>query len=232
MGFECGFSFIPKFYNDLSDEENFKKYLVASSYLGYVKNSWAKEHYKTFEDYIHSYSRFKDEENVDVDLNVVDKLESFHEKFDLGEYDGYSKDIEFWCSIGRNIDDEIYNRNTEFDDYNIVNDEFMKRLNEFISDNENSSLYHLQEVSIDKGFIVKKDDEYPDENTIISRAIDGIEVCDNDGHLDRIYANNDYGDYLLHGDIEYSTLMDNLIKARDIIDIVRKDYIVYYWRSY
>ena len=52
MGFNCGFSFIPRFYNDLSDEENFKKYLVASSYLGYVKNSWAKEHYKTFEDYI------------------------------------------------------------------------------------------------------------------------------------------------------------------------------------
>ena len=232
MGFNCGFSFIPRFYRDLSDEENFKKYLVASSYLGYVKNSWAKEHYKTFEDYIHSFSSFKDEENVDVDLKVVDELESFHEKFDLGEYDGYSKDIEYWCSIGRNIDDELYNHDTELEDYNIINDEFMKRLNEFIDDNENSDLYHLQEVFIDKGFITKKDDEYPDEDTIISRAIDGVEVINNNGNIDRIYANNDYGDSLFHGDIEYANLMNDLIKARDIINIVRKDYIVYYWRSY
>ena len=108
----------------------------------------------------------------------------------------------------------------------------MKRLNEFINDNENSDLYHLQEVFIDKGFITKKDDEYPDEDTIISRAIDGVEVINNDGNIDRIYANNDYGDSLFHGDIEYANLMSDLIKARDIIDIVRKDYIVYYWRSY
>jgi len=231
MGFECGFSFIPRLKGQ-DDVDNFKRYHATEKYLLYVdgEHEWYKNNFATFEGfYNETCDRALKIEDFKVDFEEINILKNFKEKFNLGKYDGYSKDIMSWCSIGHDIDRELFCKGVLGDYYEIVDSVFMEGLDDFIDNNRDKPLYSFVPVGINKGFTVKKDEDDPDEDVIILKNIDGVEILTDDG-FERVYCDDDM--YLYRGDSEYNEMMNALIAARDTIDIVMKDYIVYYWRSY
>ena len=233
MGFECGVSFIPKLpfpdTREHSDKEYFDRWRYVSEYLGYIENEWTTKNFENFEEYLKacrediSYKGYPD-------LDTIDELKKFRRNFKLDQYDGYSKNIDFWCSVGKSLDDYLsdhINSDNKIDDYcYLVDDKFLDAVSSF-TENDNS----LKEVYISRSFT--RIDEEDESTTIVSRECDGIEVYDDDSNIIRLYADREWGDELYTGSIDDFRFVTSLIHLVDKVKLVDQDkYVVYYWRSW
>lgn len=232
MGFECGFDLIPKLVKN-SDEKSLKVFKQVTSYLRYNSEEWAQKNYATFEDYWKSWSGNGEFPGI-PDKDNIDKVLSFKNKFNLGEYDGYAKTLMYWCSIGRHIDETLVDYAKFIDDDRtraLIDDNLIKGIKEYLS---NDTVGEMICVSPEKGFKVKDDPDAEDEEIIETRSIDGIEAWDESGHYIRIYSQRfEYGDTLYYGDMEYFNINKDLEKLLDMLEVIDRDqYVVYYWRSY
>lgn len=93
MGFECGFETVPK-VKDISAE----RYLYIEANKHYIEGAWLQEHYTDFEEYFKENYRLFDRS---IECKYPDN------GFLLNSYkDIKPKSIEWWCSIGRRLDDD------------------------------------------------------------------------------------------------------------------------------
>lgn len=210
MGFECGFNKVKKL------DSNPEKCLYMLHYKDYIKNSWAVEHFSTFKEYNeYSYkSLYKDFEckYPDVKYTGEDELEN----------------IEFWCSIGRYIDNLIHNDLIEFKPFEqyLVDSTFID--NALTKVQNILSKDKLIPVTITHSF------KYNDDGDKVMTLCDGILTEDEDGHealIDLEFENIWIGSRNFDVD-KYDALesfRDTLIKMKSID--LNENYIFYY-RSY
>ena len=210
MGFECGFHKVKKIDSDP------EKCLYMLSYKDYIENPWAVEHFSTFKENMeYSYkSLYKDFEckYPDVKYTGKDELEL----------------IEFWCSIGRYIDDLILNDLIQ-----------LKPFEQYLIDSSfiDNTLAKVQDIlSKDKlvPAIATHSFKYTEDGNKLMTLCDGLLVEDEDGNeslLDFEYDNIWIGSRNFDVD-RYDALesfRDTLIKMKSID--LNENYIFYY-RSY
>lgn len=210
MGFECGFDKVKKL------DSNPEKCLYMLHYKDYINNSWATNNFSTFKEYEeYSYkSLYKDFKckYPDVTYTGEDELEN----------------IEFWCSIGRYIDDLIHNDLIEF-----------KPFEQYLIDSSfiDNALIKVQDIlSKDKlvPAIATHSFKYTEDGDKLMTLCDGLLVEDEDGNeslLDFEYDNIWIGSRNFDSD-RYDALKsfrDTLIKMKNID--LNENYIFYY-RSY
>jgi len=210
LGFECGFDKVKKL------DSNPEKCLYMLHYKDYINNSWATNNFSTFKEYEeYSYkSLYKDFKckYPDVTYTGEDELEN----------------IEFWCSIGRYIDDLIHNDLIEF-----------KPFEQYLIDSSfiDNALIKVQDIlSKDKlvPAIATHSFKYTEDGDKLMTLCDGLLVEDEDGNeslLDFEYDNIWIGSRNFDSD-RYDALKsfrDTLIKMKNID--LNENYIFYY-RSY
>lgn len=212
MGFECGFDTVKRFY-DLSPRE----YLITKDYLEYKNNSWAQEHYFTFEDYYVSINNGKKPYDIPNE-NVVNFYQENKEE-----------NIDFWCSIGRHLDDFIRPNLEEIDigtERYLVTEEFLEKAEDWVNDELNSN--ELIEAIPVKGIKMLKDEE-------ILSPIDGVVLEDEEGNIHNIYSEydsvfisrNKYFDYSYYKALQSFKDCINKMKTIDL-----DENWIFYYRSY
>lgn len=211
MGFECGFSLIRKKPNC-----SFQEYQIAKIKIDYESNSWAKENYKTFEDYWKNY--------------YLDEKELVHVSEDIIDFYKNNKEIDLfsWYSNGRYFDDDIIEFLTKVDSYNyLVLKENFNELFNYTEERLNSIDFVPVQVTHS---IMDKD------NGLFLQSINGIQVEDFDNNIYQIFNDSDYNNIFILKDFidedevySIKNLMETLLQIKYInFD----DYFVIYWRSF
>lgn len=166
MGFECGFEVIPRL-KDITAEQYF--YAKAQKYYELTIVPHCDGFYKSFEDwFVQSYSWFGSE----VECKYPDQMDYVMEYADLKP-----ETIDFWCSIGRRLDDDYvhgYLKQIKPFEYYPVTKEWVEQTLERI----NESLE--QEQLIPATIIYAM--HYNDDNEKVLTNCDGVLVEDEDGH--------------------------------------------------
>lgn len=210
MGFECGFDKIKKIDNDP------EKCLYKIWYKHYMKNPWATEHFNSFKEYMeYEYKPF---------------YKDFECKYPDIKYDGEEdfENIEFWCSIGRYLDDFILEnaiRIQPFEQY-IIDSTFIDKTLETVQKALNAD--KLIPVTITHSF------RYNEDGDKVMTLCDGILTQDeneNEALIDLEYENIWIGSRHFDIDRYYAleSLRDTLIEMKKI-DF--NEYYIFYYRSY
>lgn len=239
MGFECGFEKILK-YKDTTLEEylNISRYLYWKKYKDQFLDETGNPY--TYKEYWESRV-LADEEREFPGEPDPDKVEFYDtHRFEI-EYDwqteGYtSKTIDYWCSIGRYLDEEfIYDEVRHLEPYKYCEDygpldmNFVNKGLDWVK--EELEKNQMIPVNIVKGY------QYVDEDyNTQTVTIDGIEVEDEDGNIrkldceyDNVFVSkNRYFDPERFNALE--RFRDCLFEIKKILE--EDKYIVYYFRSY
>jgi len=128
MGFECGLKVVPRINNI-----DIEKYLYTKAHLDFDNNYWIKNNYDSFKEYFESaYSLWGD--TVECKYPEID--------FRMDDYREIKEDtIDWWCSIGRTLDDEFIQGKLEqikpFEYYELSKnqvEEILKAVNESLKE--------------------------------------------------------------------------------------------------
>ena len=235
MGFECGFNKFPVYKDTTVDE-----FLWIKNYLYWKNNPWnfeernGKAPYPTYKDYWMSEGfRRREEENYPGEPDP-DKV-AFYQDF----IDKEDDTIDYWCSIGRHIDDFVRSELTPIDDdpyyYKGIDLDFVKEAQKWVEEELEEN--KLIPVTINRGYVItnKEDRKYIDEDDQYATiAIDGVEIEDDDGNIRRldaegqIYVAKGYFDDELNGAL--NGFKDTLYKIKDLLR--EGEYQVYYYGGY
>ena len=221
MGFECGFIKIKR-----CGDITFKEYDIINSYITYQKESWAKEHFDTFEKY-YAYLTGSDK----VDDTAIEKIEINQDYVDFYK-NNPEETLTFWCSIGRYLDNYIIEHLELYSgipDYYIITEQFIKEALNWVTD-------YLQENRLIPVSVIKSWRKDEDSGNEIMNPCDGLIVEDDLG--DKLVVDLDeegsiwiaprgYQDDQYHAMISFRDALVKMLKDFD----PDKEFIVYF-RSY
>ena len=218
MGFECGFEVISRF-KDITDEQYF--YVKAQKYYEKYIVPHADGFYKSFEDWFEqSYSMWGSK----VTCKYPDQ------KARVSDYDFLDPEtIDFWCSIGRRLDDDYVQGQLErikpFEYYSVTREWVEKTLKAVTESLKNE---HLIPATIVYAM------RHGDDGELVLSPCDGILVEDEDGHqqlleleYDNIWVAPKYFDTDYHYAKEsFKATLEKLLE----FDFDKN--IIFYFRSY
>ena len=142
MGFECGFERVKKYNTDFSVSDFF----LVDTYLTWRDNPWNFKNmftktgeqemedtapYPTFEKYWNSHCEWVGKYPGEPSLDEIEFYSAIKNKNQKKEpYASTSETIDFWCSNGRYIDDEIVSNLEKINEYTYgpVNDDFIEKM--------------------------------------------------------------------------------------------------------
>ena len=238
MGFECGFDKVLK-YKDTTLEE----YRNITSYLYWKKHQFKDNDgnaiFPTYEDFWKSHRINESREypgEPDPDKVEFYDTHRFEKEYDW-QTEGYtSSSIQYWCSIGRYLDDNfIYDelRKKELyehaEDYGPIDMDFVNKGLKWVDEELDKN--KLIPVTIDRGFVYLDDGE-----NIQTVNVDGIEIIDDSGNTRRIDSEYQYV-YVsknVYADPENLSVLESfkecLLKIKELL--IEDKYMIYYYRSY
>lgn len=222
MGFECGFETVPRLEN-ITDEQYF--YVQTQKYYEKYIVPHSDGFYKSFEDWFkQSYSSWNSWYYEEIECKYPDQKDK------VLSYEFIEPDIiDFWCSVGRRLDDEYVQGQLEcikpFEYYSVTREWVKKTLKEVNESLENEQLIP---ATIIYSMHCNKNGEK------VLTNCDGILVEDEDGHqqlieleFDNIWISPKEFDRDYHYAKErFKTALEKLLEY----DF--ENSIVFYFRSY
>lgn len=254
MGFECGFDTVRRW----SKYDTVEEYIVFSEYLKWKNNQWNFETRKTIDGgdiipapyptwlkYWESTQLIDNDTNMDAIAKEIDLIKDskffinkvkFYESLNLDTY-SYSRNLDFWCSSGKYIDNFIIENLTKINDYLYegIDDKFIDAALKWVDSKLEtcklipaileSSYNDDTKTTIDCNGIIYR--EFDEENLCISDITKGIFT--NDDREDIIvFIPSDGYDYDMY--LALVSFKECLLKINELL--IDGNNLIWYYRSW